>query len=274
MAVSAPTPSRPRSPNSWRQSFRLIIELTRFELILNTSRSKLGWAWWFIDPLFMIGVLGIFKDIVIGDDRYRPYFVFVGCALLSWKFFSTALARSTSLLRAREAMIKSFPFPTWVLPCALVLEQLIFFVAGILMLTTAAILLGQPIGVGLIQAFPLTALVTVLALGSVLLCSTLGVFYTALNQYINHFIRIVWLLSPGMYGTDLVVERFGEGSLGHRLFLLNPIALIFEGFRSILFEPQWISWSEWLTLTVICSLVLTLGVLVFRHYNRRLIKHF
>ncbi|WP_162139093.1 ABC transporter permease [Synechococcus sp. PCC 7336] len=257
-----------------RANVRLITELTRFELILNLTRSRFGWSWWFIDPLVMIGVFGIFKRIVLGADRYQPYFLFIGCALLSWKFFSTALARSAMLLRAREPLIKAFPFPTWVLPCTLVLEQLVFFIAGILTLIAVALAIGQPLGIELIQVIPLIGFTTILTLGSVLLCSTMGVFAIDLSQYINHFIRIVWFLSPGMYGTDLIVQRFGEGSWPHRIFLLNPLALVFEGFRSVLYSPQWIPLSHWLTLSVVSLLTLLVGGSVYRHYNRRLIKHF
>ena len=160
------------------------------------------------------------------------------------------------------------------LPCALVLEQLVFFNAGMILLISVAVFIGQSVGLELMQLVPLTFLTIVLTLGSVLLCSTLGVFSTALGQYAGHFIRIVWLLSPGMYGTDLIAKQFGENSWQYHLFLLNPIALIFKGFRSALFEPQWIPASEWLTLSSICSVLLVAGVLVFTHYNRRLIKHF
>ncbi len=269
-------PSQPAQgrPSGLKESLRLTIELTRFEMIVNLTKSRFGWSWWFIDPLVMVGVFGIFKGIVLGRDTYQPYFLFVGCSLLCWKFFSTSLARSSMLLRSREPLIKAFPFPTWVLPCSLVLEQLVFFTTGMLTMTAIALLIGQPLGLGVIQLIPLMVVCTALTLGAVLLCSTVGVLATDLSQYINHFVRIVWLLSPGLYGTDLVVRQFGEGSWPHRLFLLNPMALLFEGFRKVLYAPQWIPASEWLTLGCISGVLLLLGVGVYRHYNRRLVKHF
>ncbi|MEL7476918.1 MAG: hypothetical protein AAGJ55_11930, partial [Cyanobacteria bacterium J06555_12] len=212
--------------------------------------------------------------IVLGRARYQPYFLFLGCSLLCWKFFSTSLARSSLLLRARESLIKAFPFPTWVLPCSLVLEQLMFFTTGMLTLTAIAVVMGQPLGLGVLQMLPLMLLCALLTLGAILLCSTLGVFAPDLSQYINHLMRIGWFLSPGMYGSDLVAQRFGDDSWPYRLFLLNPFALLFEGFRKVLYEPQWISPAEWLTLGCLSGGVLILGAGVYRHYNRRLVKHF
>ena len=62
----------------WLDSFRLMVELTRFELILNISRSRLGWLWWFLDPLIMIGVFGIIKGILLGGRQLSAVFYYCG----------------------------------------------------------------------------------------------------------------------------------------------------------------------------------------------------
>lgn len=261
-------------PSGLKESWRLIVELTRFEMLVNLTKSRFGWVWWFLDPLIMLGIFTLFKVIVMGRDRYQPYVLFIGCALLCWKFFSTSLSRSTTLLRSRESLIMAFPFPTWVLPCSLVFQQLIFFTTALVPLTAISVFMGQPIGLKIIQMPPLILLCVLLTLGASFLFSTLGVFFSDLSQYMNHLIRIGWFLSPSMYSSDLVAQQFGDGSWQHRLFLLNPMALLFEGFRKVLWSPQWISPADWFTLGCISSVVLLLGAGVYRHYNRRLVKHF
>ena len=77
--------------------------LVMSELRSTVARSKLGWIWWFLDPLLMMLV---YWAIVVGllgrgSDRYDPYPAFLFAALITWKHFATAVGRSLGLLRSR-----------------------------------------------------------------------------------------------------------------------------------------------------------------------------
>ncbi|MGK7911916.1 MAG: ABC transporter permease [Synechococcus sp.] len=257
-----------------RPNLRIVLELSRQDLAVNNSRSNLGWLWWFLDPLAQIGILWFFKVLVFGVDRYQPYVIFVGCAIICWKFLSSSVNRSSNLLRAKESLIKSFPFPTIVLPCSLVFTQLIFFLTGLIVLIGVAVLIGQPVTPMLLQIIPLTLLMILAVLGVTLLVAVLGVFLQDLNNITTHLLRILWYLSPGIYSTSLVAERFGVDPTWVRIYKLSPVAILFEGFRSSIFSPEWISPQDWIVFAGFSFIAVTIGFATYQRFDRRLIKYF
>src|SRR5262245_24074762 len=130
----------------------LIRELALTELRSRTAESRLGLLWWLFDPLIM---MLIYWGIVVGvfgrGGHYRPYPVFVLCALLPWKHLQSALTTCASLLRANEGVIKAIPFPTMVLPIAEVLAGFSYFLGGLVVLIAAALVAQLPLGTPLLQ---------------------------------------------------------------------------------------------------------------------------
>ncbi len=250
----------------------LLIELTRSEVKTAAAESQLGWVWWLLDPLLMIGVYWIFIVILLGRDKYVPYPVFVGCALLPWKHLSASLSGGVAALRAREGLIKAVPFPTMVIPLSLVASQLVYFVCGLAVLFVVAILFGQELGPTLVQVPALVLLQTLVVAGLCLPLSCLAVVYRDVKNVVAHALRVGWYLSPGIYGVDVLAERVGAESPIVTLYMLNPFAILFVGYRGALFEPAWLPASSWAVLALEAVVILGIGHAVYRRYDRRVIK--
>lgn len=60
----------------------LIRELVLSDLKTTAAETKLGWLWWLLDPLIMMAIYWVFIVIIFGRDKYAPYPIFIGCALL------------------------------------------------------------------------------------------------------------------------------------------------------------------------------------------------
>jgi ABC-type polysaccharide/polyol phosphate export permease len=256
----------------------LAAELIRTELKSRSAENRLGWLWWVLDPLLMIGVYWGFKVVVFGKGKYAPYPIFVGVALLAWRHLTTSTSRSVKALHSNEALIKAVPFPTAVLPLSQATSQFIYFCVSFAVLTVIAVVIGQPVTATMIQIPALAMLQLLLVTGLSLILACFGVLVRDLEIALGHALRIGWYLSPGIYGLDLVVNRFGSdptapiGKLLLTLYMANPFAILFVGYRGALFEPRWLEPIHWAVLGIESVTILLFGYWVFRRFDRRVIK--
>lgn len=259
----------------------LLRELVASELRSSAQESRLGWLWWLIDPLF---TMLIYWFVVVGilgrGEQYTPYPVFILCALLPFKHFGGSLSSATKVLRSREALIKSIPFPTMVLPLSQVLSGFGYFLFGMVVLLTAALLAGRPMGASLAQLPGLMALQLVFVLGVALAVAAFGALVRDLAGFMGHVMRIFFYLCPTLYGVDMVAERFGGGALSGapfaemipRLYMLNPLAILFTGYRDAIFYGTWLAPQHWILFSVQAVAMFAVGYRIFQHYDRRVIK--
>jgi len=260
----------------------LLWEITASELRSSAQETRLGWLWWLIDPLV---TMMIYWAVVVGifgrGGHYAPYPIFILCAILPFKHFSSSMNASCKLLRKSGGLIKSVPFPTVVLPLSVVLSGFAFFLFGTAALLGAAWIAGRPISAALTQLPALMTLQLLFVAGVSLGIAAVGALVRDLSGFMNHFTRIFFYVCPTLYGVDMVQERFSKGALLHgspladllpTLFMLNPLAILFTGYRDAIFYGRFLEPQHWAVLTLECLVVFMLGYRIFLYFDRRVIK--
>jgi ABC-type polysaccharide/polyol phosphate export permease len=259
----------------------LVRELTVSELRSRTAETRLGWVWWLVDPLIMMLIYwGVVVGIFGRGQSYSPYPVFILCALLPWKHFSSGLSNAAKVLRNNEGLIKSIAFPTMVLPLANVLAGFAYFLFGMLVLLGAALAFGLPMGESLIQLPALMALQLLLVTSFSLVATSFGALIRDLSGFLTHLLRVGFYFSPTLYGVDMVRERVEAGALGDSalaaagpdLFMLNPFAILIHGYRQAIFFGGWLEPRWWAVLVLEAALLFLLGQAVYRYFDKRVIK--
>jgi ABC-type polysaccharide/polyol phosphate export permease len=258
----------------------LLRELVVSELRSSASETRFGWLFWLIDPLFTMLIYWLVVAVLFErGSQYAPYPVFILCAILPFKHFSGSVNASCKLLRSREALIKSVPFPTMVLPLALVLSNFGFFLFGMIVLLAAAALWGRPLGPALVQLPALMSLQILLVAGTALAIAAFGALIRDLSGFMSHLLRIFFYACPTLYGVDMIAQRFHVERFGHSfgewiptLYMLNPLAILFTGYRDAIFYGRMLETSHWAVFTLEAVAVFAFGFRVFRHFDRRVIK--
>lgn len=258
----------------------LLRELSLSELRSSANETSLGWLWWLLDPLFsMLIYWAVVAGIFARGGHYAPYPVFILCAILPFKHFRSTVDSSCKLLRSREALIKSVPFPTMVLPLALVFSNFLYFLFGMVVLMLAAALWGRPLGPALVQLPALMSLQVLLVAGASLAVAAFGALVRDLSGFMGHLLRVFFYACPTLYGVDMVVDRFKAERLGHAfadwfptIYMLNPLAVLFTGYRDAIFYGRFLEPHHWLVLVVTSVLIFAFGYRVFQHFDRRVIK--
>jgi ABC-type polysaccharide/polyol phosphate export permease len=262
----------------------LLKALVVSELQSSVAQSKLGWLWWFLDPILMMlvywsVVVGIFNR---GAERYDPYPIFLFTALITWKHFSTAVGRSLSLLRARERLIKGIPFPTVVLPLSLVFSGFAYFLFGFAVLVVATLLwpCERHSGAFLpVLQIPLLMICQLaITAGVAMALSCFGVLFEDLRLFSGHVLRVGFYLSPGLYGVDMVSDRLHEslappwGDAAFATYMANPFAILITGYRDSILYGQCIPFEWWFVLFAESVILLWGGYRIYQYYDRRVIK--
>lgn len=266
----------------------LLKSLTLSELQSSTAQMRLGWLWWLLDPLLLMGVYWGVMVIILGrgNIRYEPYWIFLFCGLIAWKHFAESAAKATNVLSAKDHLIKSVPFPTIILPIAIVFSSFGFFLFGMGVLLVFA--LGAALSGALVQhsgdLLPLLQLPGLMALqvlivtGIALPLACVGALVRDLSPFINHFLRMAYYLSPGLYGIDLIqrllTAEFGSewGSKLFNLYMLNPFAILISGYRDSIFYGEFMPLYFWLILFLEAGVLLFVGYRIYLYYDRRVIK--
>ncbi len=262
----------------------LLWALVRTELEASVARSRLGWIWWFLDPVLMMliywGIVaGLFGR---GAERYEPYPLFLFTALITWKHFATSVTRSLGLLRSRERLIKSIPFPTMVLPLSVVFSGFAYFLFGFIVLI--AVMLAWPCArhsgelLPLLQVPLLMGMQLVVTAGAALALTCLGALFEDLRLFASHALRVGFYLSPTLFGVDLIQERMSKlapGAGGEALFtvyMMNPFAVLITGYREAMMYGNFLPPHWWLILTAESLLLFWIGYRIYQYYDRRVIK--
>lgn len=262
----------------------LFRELVVSELRASTAQTRLGWLWWLLDPLFMMLiywaiVVGLFGR---GRAEYEPYWVFIFFGLVTWKHFSNAAARSSTILSRKQGLIRAVPFPTMVLPLSVSISGFFFFLCGFAVLVAMSAIAPPEHHSGsflpLIQVPALMAFQLVIVAAICVPLSCIGVLYRDLGEVLPHLLRAGFYLSPGLYGVDLIQsvarERFGPelGAAIYSIYMLNPFAVLISGYRSAMFYGEFMPIGHWGLLILMALAVTIPGYMIYQHYDRRVIK--
>ena len=243
---------------------RLILYLVRADLKKRGADTVLGNVWWILDPLLTLLVYVILIAVIF-RTQIDAYPLFVFCAILPWKWFSSSVADAVTCITTRERIIKQVNFPKVVLPMAAATGGVASFAFGLIPLVAMLVLLYRDHLSVWVLALPAVVLVQfVFTLAVALLAAAITVFYRDVGNVANHVLRIWFYLSPALYGADQIADLTKDNPLIGTVFHLNPFATIFESYRDLIYNgraPDWIA----LGLVLLGSAaLLVVAVIVFR----------
>lgn len=194
------------------------------------KQTLLGAAWAIIQPLFAMIVFSLFFGRLAGvPSNGLPYPLFAYAGLLPWTFFSNAVTASGNSLVGSAHLITKVYFPRIAIPTAAVAAGLVDFAIASLLLIPLMLYFNVRPGLGLLLTLPLMALTALLALGVGLWISAWNVRYRDLRYALPFFIQLWLFVSPVIYPTSMIPERWRPW------LALNPLTGLIEAYRAAVF---------------------------------------
>jgi ABC-2 type transport system permease protein len=257
-AVGAPGSSRRYVHSLWLLSAR--------DLRVRYATSALGYLWSVLDPLVMSLIYWfVFTQVFHRTVGHEPYIVFLITALLPWVWFNSAVSDFTRAFSKDARLVRSTAIPRSIWVNRIVFSKGIEFLCSLPVLAVFALVVGAPVGWGLLW-FPLAVVLeTVLLVGLGLLVAPLCVMYSDLERTTKLILRVLFYASPIIYATSDLPGLFRQ------LAAFNPLTGIFTLYRMAFFPEVWNAFD-----VVVGALMsvgfLALGVFVFRRLERPVLK--
>lgn len=254
--------------NEVRSNFSALIALTEANLKTNIQSTRLGWLWWVINPLVMMGIYYFFVGIVLGRGG-ENYHLFVLTGLIAWQYFSLSLNGATRVIVGNTQLIKQVALPIPMLILIPVLVQMIFGVIGF---GVVMVWNFKAVGIHTLSLIPLVLLTGMVSYGLGLFVSVLNVYIGDTDQILNYALRMGFFLSPILFPAEYVLQNEKIPELAKFIFQLNPMAVLITDFRSVLLDGVFFDISDSLVLFACFLVLIQLGLYWIRSKSSQIVR--
>jgi ABC-2 type transport system permease protein len=224
----------------WRRFWHLTFNMAKLTWQVRFFGSFLGYLWQLFRPLLLFAVLWVFfMDVAQVNKGTGAGDHFFGTQLLGsivlFTFFSEATNRSVRSVVDSENVVRKIQFPRMAIPLSMVLVALFNLCLNLVVVGIFALIEGvRPTASWLALPLILAALI-VFATGMAMLLSSLFVYFRDIDPIWEVISQIVFYASPVIISVPHVQQKIGLALT--RVYLLNPIATIFQQFRHSIVNP-------------------------------------
>ncbi len=254
--------------NEISSNYSALISLTEANLKTTIETTRLGWFWWIINPLVMMGIYYFFVSIILnrGGDNYH-LFVFTG--LIAWQYFSNSFLGTVKVIVQNSQLIKQVFLPLPMLILIPVLVQMIFAVIGV-----AVIMIWnfEMLGFHTFLVIPLILLTGMTSYGLGLFVSVCNVYIGDIEQLLHYVMRMGFFLSPVLFSSETVMQNDRLPDYFKFLFQINPMAILITAYRSILLDGNMFDITGVLILTICIIVLIQLGLFWVRSNSSQIVK--
>jgi lipopolysaccharide transport system permease protein len=241
----------------WRNRM-LIMVSTKRDVLGRYRGSAFGMLWSFFNPLLMLSVYTfVFSEIFQakwgGRSESKIEFALILFAgLICFNFFAECVSRAPELIVANPNYVKKVIFPLEIMPI-IILSSALFhvFMSLLVWFIAYTLVLGTPHMTVLFLPLILIPY-CFLILGLLWFICSLGVFLKDISQIISPSLTVLMFMTPLFYPISALPVKYQE------LLFLNPLTLVIEQFRRIIFwgeEPNYIALGTgWLISLVVAWL--------------------
>jgi lipopolysaccharide transport system permease protein len=212
--------------------------LVRRDLKARYVQSVLGVGWAIAIPLVqMVIYTFIFGNLVHVKTDGAPYAIFSYAALVPWAYFANSLTAASNSLIQSATLIGKVYFPRIILPLAALVNRLFDFLIAMAMLFFIMLFFHAKPTIWIVFLPVLVIILMLSAAGLGMFLAALAVQYRDVAYGMGLATIALQYLSPVIYPTSLVPQHL------RRLYALNPMVGVIEGFRSALLATNPMPWD-------------------------------
>lgn len=229
----------------------------------------MGLVWSFVTPLLMLLIYTfVFKYVfkarwgVATEDQQLNFAMVLFLGLTIHAILSDIISRSPSLILTNVNFVKKVVFPLEILPWVAFLSALFNMLIGLVLLFGFILIEMQTVPVTALYLPLILFPYLLLVLGLSWALAAVGVYVRDIQHISGSLATLLLFLSPVFYSVDTLPEAFQSW------ILLNPIALIVEECRTVLFysgEPNFKALAVYYT---VAFAVLISGFYMFQKFRK------
>ncbi|MBF8651247.1 ABC transporter permease [Pseudomonas putida] len=228
--------------NLWHHR-RLILQMSRREVIGRYKGSVMGILWSFLNPLFMLAVYTFVFSVVFkarwttspGEDK-ADFAVLLFAGMIVHTLLAEVLNRAPGLIMANVNYVKKVVFPLEILPVVSMCAALFHCAISLLVLLCAIIVLDGNLSLSMLLVPVVLLPYVIFVQGLAWILASLGVFLRDVGQTIGIITMVLLFLSPVFFPVSSLPEELRP------LMNANPLTFIIEQVREVLIwghMPDW-----------------------------------
>jgi len=231
---------------------RLILEMTKREVVSRYRGSILGLAWSLFNPILMLIIYTFVFSVAfkarwgVGSEESKVDFAIILFAgLILYGIFAECLNKAPLLVISNVNYVKKVIFPLEILPWIALGSALFNSAVSLLVLLGSQLVLNHHIPWTALY-FPLVVLPLCFAtMGFTWFLAATGVFLRDIAQAIGVLTNLLLFMSPIFYPISVLPERY-------QIWLqINPLTFIIEEGRKTLIFGRTLAWSAWAVYFII-----------------------
>lgn len=212
---------------SWRRHREVLVALTIADLKAMDELSVGGVLRWALEPVsFMLVYFVMIGEIL--ERRQPSFLLFLLCALVPWRYFTSVTTGAADVLRAHGEEIANCAFPKLVLPIVVVVVEGLTLLVSLVLFAPFMALYGIGASAALLWLPVLVAVLAVLVTGPAYVMTLAGLYFPDYRGIVGNMIRAGFFASTGLVPADSVDN---EGL--RTLLRLNPLSGVFDSFRTV-----------------------------------------
>jgi len=208
--------------------WELVYYLTLRDIRIRYKQAAMGFGWALLMPLMIVGA-GLMVQLVLAQGAGKSVSManLAGTAIksLPWAFFVGSIQFATGSLTSNMNLVSKISFPREVLPMSSVFAQSFDSLISAAALVIVLPFLGVRPTMGLLWLPVLALLLVIFTVAAALFLSCANLFY----RDIKYIVQL--LLTFGIFFMPVLFEPAMLGAKGARIVMLNPLAILLEGFR-------------------------------------------
>lgn len=250
----------------------LIFRLASYEIKGKYQSHYLGVAWQFLNPTIQIIVywlvfgLGIRNGQPIGDV---PFFVWMIIGAVPWFFISSSINQGSNSVYSKVSLVAKMKFPVSVLPSITIISNAFNFIFMLLILGIILVVYRINPGIYLVQLPYFLFCMIVFLFAVTLLFSSIATIARDFQLVLQSIMRMMIYLLPVLWDMD----KLSSSLL--KIFKLNPLYYLIDGFRKTILTPQWFfyDWKYMLYFWAVTLFILWIGSIVHIRFRKQFVDY-
>jgi teichoic acid transport system permease protein len=218
----------------WRRR-EFATELARANLRAQHFNTTLGQLWLILNPLLLAAVYFALVQIVGGGNRGSEFFAHLMLGLFAFRLVSTSVSEGARSVVSGGRLILNVAFPRTLLPLASVLAAFMRFLPTLAVYAVMHGIAGLPIGPHLLWALPILVLLVVFGTGAAMFAAAAQVYFRDLTNFLPYFTRVWLYMSPVLYYTEEIPDRYRE------ILAANPLYPLLGGLSDVVNRGEGLS---------------------------------
>jgi homopolymeric O-antigen transport system permease protein len=250
-----------------RHYFSLIDVQARMLLKADSSKFKLGFLWWFLEPLMWVGVFFVVFNLILDSGRRSGDFIlFLACGKFAFIWFSKTVVQASSSIVTSQGLIGKVDMPKSLWPMSAIQESLYRQASVYLLLFIILGVFGVYPGLSWLWLLPIVVTMYLLIVAA----SLVGACLICVVRDFQKFIPLAMTFLLFTSGIFWDVRQLANQEKAQLLLTLNPLAFMIDAHRQVLMYRNSPDAVHLLAIAAGSALVIALAIAYMRRYSQYL----